>query len=85
MDKLEDRKHAASVENKGLSILRGVERSSNIELFRIIVMFLIVAHHYVVNSGLTAADGPIYADPLSWRSTFLLLLGAWGRLESTVL
>ena len=27
-------------------------RSSGLELFRIIVMFLIVAHHYVVNSGL---------------------------------
>lgn len=28
-------------------------RSSNLELYRIIVMLLIVAHHYVVNSGLT--------------------------------
>ncbi len=55
-------------------------RNSNLELFRIIVMILIVAHHYVVNSGLTAADGPIYADPLSWRSLFLLLLGAWGKI-----
>ena len=27
-------------------------RSSNIEFYRIIVMLLIVAHHYVVNSGL---------------------------------
>ena len=35
-------------------------RSSNLELFRIITMFLIVAHHYVVNSGLTTSDGPIY-------------------------
>lgn len=42
-------------------------------------MLLIVAHHYVVNSGLMAADGPIYANPLSWRSLFLLLLGAWGK------
>lgn len=40
-------------------------RDSNLELYRIIVMLLIVAHHYVVNSGLTAADGPVYADPLS--------------------
>ena len=54
-------------------------RDSNLELYRIIVMLLIVAHHYVVNSGLTAADGPIYTDPLSWRSMFLLLLGAWGK------
>lgn len=42
-------------------------------------MLLIVAHHYVVNSGLTAADGPIYADPMSWRSLFLLVFGAWGK------
>lgn len=27
-------------------------RDSNIELFRIITMIMIVAHHYVVNSGL---------------------------------
>lgn len=55
-------------------------RDSNIELFRIITMLLIVAHHYVVNSGLTAADGPIYADPLSLSSLFLLLFGAWGKI-----
>lgn len=40
-------------------------RDSNLELYRIVCMLLIVAHHFVVNSGLTAADGPIYADPLS--------------------
>lgn len=28
------------------------ERSSNLELYRILVMLLIIAHHYVVNSGL---------------------------------
>lgn len=54
-------------------------RESNIELFRIITMLLIVAHHYVVNSGLATANGPIYADPLSWRSLFLLIVGAWGK------
>lgn len=54
-------------------------RCSNLELYRIIVMLFIVAHHYVVNSGLTAADGPIYADLLSWRSAFLLVFGAFGK------
>ncbi|MBQ6848206.1 MAG: acyltransferase [Clostridia bacterium] len=54
-------------------------RDSNIELYRIISMFLIVAHHYVVNSGLTSLDGPIYAAPMSFSSQFLLLLGAWGK------
>ena len=42
-------------------------------------MLLIVAHHYVVNSGLIAENGPIYADPLCWRSLFLLIFGAWGQ------
>lgn len=55
-------------------------RESNIELFRIIAMLLIVAHHYVTSSGLTLADGPIFSAPLSWRSIFLLLLGAWGKI-----
>lgn len=57
----------------------GKPRNSNLELFRIITMLLIVAHHYVVNSQLTAADGPIYADPMSWRSLLLLVIGAFGK------
>lgn len=32
--------------------LGGVNRDSAIELFRIITMLCIVAHHYVVNSGI---------------------------------
>lgn len=43
-------------------------------------MLLIVAHHYVVNSGLAAEGGPIYANPLSGHSMFLLLFGAWGKI-----
>lgn len=54
-------------------------RDSNLELYRILSMLVIVSHHYVVNSGLTAVDGPIFTDPLSWRSLFLLLFGAWGK------
>ena len=55
-------------------------RDSNLELFRIISMILIVAHHFVVNSGLSTADGPIYASPMSINSMFLLLFGAWGKI-----
>ena len=55
-------------------------RDSNLELFRIIVMLLIIAHHFVVNSGLMAAEGPIYKAPLSWRSLFLMVFGAWGKI-----
>lgn len=54
-------------------------RNSNLELLRIITMIFIVAHHYVVNSGLTAMDGPIYSNAVSWKSLFLLVFGAWGK------
>ena len=57
----------------------GYNRTSNLELYRIIVMLLIVAHHYVVNSGLTDASGVIYSNPMSARSIFLLIFGAWGK------
>lgn len=51
-------------------------RDSNLELYRIIVMLLIVTHHYVVNSGLL----PIMAEkPLSYSSIFLYLMGMWGK------
>jgi len=55
------------------------QRSTNLELFRIITMLLIIIHHYVVNSGLVSDGSPILADPMSGRSLFLLLLGAWGK------
>lgn len=55
-------------------------RESNLELFRIITMFLIVAHHYVVNSGLMAEDGPVLSSPMSAHSIFLLMFGAWGKI-----
>ncbi len=54
-------------------------RSSNIELYRIFVMLLIVAHHYVVNSGLMSAGGPVFANPTSSNSYFYLLFGMWGK------
>lgn len=49
-------------------------RNSNLELFRIITMLIIVAHHYVVNSGLMPI---IWANYPSAKSLFLLLFG-WG-------
>ena len=51
-------------------------RSSNLELYRILVMLLIVAHHYVVNSGLL---GVMNQDILSLNTTFFSLFGAWGK------
>lgn len=55
------------------------ERNSNLELYRIVVMLLIVAHHFVANSGLLSEGGPIFRDPFSAKSIFLLIFGAWGK------
>ena len=49
-------------------------RQSGIELLRIVMMLEIIAHHYVVNSGLLDI---ISVNMLSSRSLFLLILG-WG-------
>lgn len=52
------------------------QRDSNLELYRIIVMLLIVMHHYVVNSGLFDT---IRESPASASSAVMLLFGAWGK------
>ncbi len=54
-------------------------RSSNLELYRILCMLLIVAHHFVVNSGLTSSCGLLMSDNTSANSIFLTLFGAWGK------
>ena len=52
-----------------------VHRRSNIELLRIISMVIIVAHHYVVNSGLLSCiDAKSSLDAIDY---FLLIFG-WG-------
>ena len=56
-------------------------RSSKIELLRIVSMLVIVAHHYVVNSGLMDT---IRQHPLEYDSIALLMFG-WGvKLQSIV-
>lgn len=56
------------------------QRNSNLELFRILSMFLIIAHHYVVNSGLLLPGGPMSTAPMAWRTLFLMVFGGWGKL-----
>lgn len=51
-------------------------RNSNLELYRIIVMLLIVAHHYVVNSGLIQH---IQENGSIVNSCVMLIFGAWGK------
>lgn len=40
---------------------------------------MIVAHHYVFNSGLTTDDGPMTLNPNGANTYFLLLFGMWGK------
>lgn len=53
------------------------ERASNIELFRIVAMLLIIAHHYFVCSGL---GKHVAQYPTSMRTLFLILFGMWGKM-----
>ena len=50
------------------------KRDSNIELFRIFLMLMIISHHYVVNSGITDL---FRYDDISTNTIFLELWG-WG-------
>ena len=54
-------------------------RNSNLELYRIICMLMIVAHHYVINSGLTSENGPLIMNCTSSNGIFLSFFGAWGK------
>lgn len=67
-----------------VNIKLGGRRDSGIELFRIISMPVIVAHHYVVNSGVMNIVEEINA--VTGNTMFALLLG-WGgeRQELTAL
>ena len=53
------------------------DRDSNLELYRCIVMLMIVAHHFVFHSGLMDV---MSEEPTSWRSVYLYLFGAWGKV-----
>ena len=54
-------------------------RSSNLELYRIVCMLMIVAHHYVVNSGLMEGGAPLLEHPDTIHTIFLWLFGMWGK------
>ena len=51
-------------------------RKSNLELYRIIVMLLIVAHHSVWHSGIMTT---LSQDPFCTKSIFYYVLGMWGK------
>lgn len=62
-----------------ITIRGGQKRSSNFELYRIICMLMIVAHHFVVNSGLSSGEGPMNTFPTAANTLFLWLFGMWGK------
>lgn len=65
------------VDNQAYKIGGGKTRSSNLEFYRIICMLMIVAHHYVVNSGLS--KGIMLDNPTSCNSLFFWIFGMWGK------
>ena len=56
---------------------RHTERQSNLELYRIVFMYLIVLHHYVVNSGLIDSMR-LHGDYM--KNLFYAIVGGWGKL-----
>ena len=56
-------------------------RDSSIELLRIVAMYLIIAHHLVVNSGLGAC---LDISGGSGRTVWFALLGMWGRTATNM-
>ena len=54
-----------------------MQRQSNIELFRIVMMLGIIAHHFVVNSGLLGMMSPTLEHG---NDVFLWLFGMWGKI-----
>ena len=55
----------------------GTGRDSNFELFRIVLMFLIVSHHYVVNSGISQFYD---FNNITGNMIFLQLFGFAGKI-----
>lgn len=51
-------------------------RNSNIELYRIVLMLIIIAHHYVINSGIV--DSITKQNALNYKSIFSSIFG-WGE------
>lgn len=52
-------------------------RNSNLELMRIILMLLVIAHHYVVNSGVSSNwTAGVYTS----NAALLIFYGMWGKI-----
>lgn len=60
-----------------MGAIRLKRRETNIELYRCVVMLLIVAHHYMMHSGLLNVTPSCLTSP---RSIYLYLFGMWGKI-----
>ena len=65
--------------NSQSGALFNTPRSSNLELYRIVCMLMIVGGHYVCNGGLFGESGPLTKDFYSGNSLYLSLSGFWGK------
>ena len=65
-----------SKNDKIMVIVRSLRRNSNIELLRILCILSIIAHHYVVNSGLM---DKMAENPTSFPTFFYYMFGMWGK------
>jgi len=65
-------KHSSSSAGKG-----ALTRSSNLELYRILVMLMIIASHYVSNSGLKPI---MLRNPQANSTLFLTVFGFGGKV-----
>lgn len=54
-----------------------IQRDSNIELYRIVAMLLIVAHHFALHSGLIDMVNEM---PSSLNTLYVHILGMWGKI-----
>lgn len=59
------------------AMLGRTPRKSNLELMQIVLMLLVIAHHYVVNSGVASNWATGDYTP---QAVLLLLFGMWGKI-----
>ena len=62
--------------NSFMIITNNRQRKSNLELYRILLMMLIVAHHFMGHSELIVH---MNEHPDSWQTIYLYIYGAWGK------
>ena len=64
----------------------GEQRHSSIELLRILAMLMIVAGHFLCQSGVAAAHGgftvSLFGSGARWACNLFLLVGCWFMVDA---